>query len=290
MTGMANEPVSPNLSAAPAPVAAAPVSAAPVTAPAPSVTVAPVVESAPVAQSPTTEITAPVESAPTVAAESVVEAKPADETILGADEKKPEEIKPEESAKDKAAEGEKKDGSQSDEPAPLPSFEPFEAPEGITLDDVAISAFTKELGEFELASKADHAEVAKLGQSLLTKHVAAIQDTVQKLQKAYEDAWAKQTQDWRTQFESDAEIGGNHKDTTVNAARESIRRFGGTETQQKEFRDLMQKTGLGNHPAMIRMLANINLAKAEGKIIPASTPVAQPKGKMQKMYGVGPKK
>lgn len=183
------------------------------------------------------------------------------------------------------AEVPKENTSQSDEPAPLPSYDQFAVPEGLAVDQAKLGEFTNLLGEFETTTKADHAEVQKLGQQLVDRHIAAVKDAVEGIAKAYQENWENQTKGWLEAFKADPEIGGNRQETTTKAARDFIRTFGGNADQQKEFRDLMQSTGLGNHPAMIRMLANANLAKSEGKPIPASQPVPQAKSKLQKFYG-----
>lgn len=169
----------------------------------------------------------------------------------------------------------------------LPTYEAFALPEGVKVDDTRMQEFTSMLGNFETISKADHAEAQKFGQALVEYHVSHLQDTVQQLTKAYEDSWRKQTEDWRKQFEADPEIGGNRQDTTIAAANKFIRTHGGTEDQQKAFRSLMQKTGLGNHPDVIRILANAGMSKDhnEGTPLPAQAPAPAKMNKLQRMYG-----
>lgn len=204
------------------------------------------------------------------------------ETLLGS-EKKPEVMVEEKKPNEKISETEIK---KENETPTLPVYEAFKLPEGISQDDKKISDFTKALGEFEQNSKAPHEEVQKLGQSLVDRHVAEVKETMDRYTKSLTDAWNKQKNDWKESFLSDPEIGGNRHETVVNSAVDAIGIYGGSEKQQSEFRDLMEKTGVGNHPAMIRLLSNVMIAKAEPKPL-AAPMIAKPvqMSKVQKMYG-----
>lgn len=237
------------------------------------------IEAAPIAD------IAPVDIAPMdtvveapVPVESVIaeEGKAAESTtVLG--EALKAESKPETEVKEESKETE---GSQSDEPAPLPTYDAFTAPEGFPLEGGRVSDIVKVLGEFENSSK-DHAEVQKLGQALIDRHVAAVQNIQELIKQNFE----KTKTDWKNAFVSDPEIGGNRKDTTVSSALEFIRTHGGTPEQQAEIHELLDNTGTGNHKAMIRLLANANRNLAEGKPLPANKPMPEAKNKYEKFYG-----
>lgn len=256
----------------------------------PPVIAAPESTPSPTPVSPSTE--APVEapkSGPVV--EAPKEAAKEATTVLGAEPAKEvakeAEVKGEEIKKTDGVgpEVKKDEGTQSDNPAPSPEYEAFTLPEGLTFEDDKIKEFTKDLGEFEGLAKADHAEVQKFGQKLVDRHIAEVQETVKRLNEHYTKAWEKQKNDWKESFVKDPEIGGNQQDTTVKAALEFIRTHGGTDSHQKEFRDLMETTGIGNHPAMIRMLANAMKANREGGPLPAAKPVPEATSKVSKRYG-----
>ena len=227
-----------------------------------------------------------VESAPAeaVAAEAVVPAEPVVETtVLGQDTKKDAAPEAVEVKTDSEAQP-KEEGAQSDEPAPLPAYEPFTLPEGITLNEEAFGEFTKELAEFEALTKGPREEFQKFGQKLVDHHIAEQQKLFNQLQQSYAEAWANQTNQWKTEFESDPEIGGNRRDTTVQAAGEFIRTHGGTAEQQKELRDLFNQTGIGNHKALIRLLANANMGMQEGQPLAATNEPKAPSSKINKRY------
>ncbi len=251
--------------------------------------VASVSEAAP-AITPSVDSSASTSSPATEGSAPAVEAKAessAPATLLGAPEKPVAEVKKDEPAK--PAEGEKPvaEGEATSEVAPAeiptPTYEAFKLPEGFTADEAKLGEFTSLLGKLELA-KGDHATTQEIGQALMDRHVAEVTSVAERMKEAYQNAWTKQTNDWKEAFIKDPEIGGNRQETTVNSALEFIRRHGGSPEQQAEFRGLMQSTGIGNHPAMIRILAKANSAMAEGKPLAASAP-AMKQSKVSAMYG-----
>lgn len=187
--------------------------------------------------------------------------------------------------KEGEAEPKKEEASQSDEPAPLPTYEAFTLPDGFQMDDAKLGEFTKELGEFQNLTKADQKAVQEFGQRLVDRHIALTQEHQQRLVEHFTTTWEKQKNDWKDAFEADPEIGGNRKDTTLKAAKEFIRTYGGDESQRKEISKLMNETGIGNHPALIRLLAKAGEQLAEGRPLPAQKPPAAPQSKVDKRYG-----
>jgi hypothetical protein len=219
----------------------------------------------------------------------VAEAAKTPETVLGeALTDKPAEAPVTET---KPAEGseapveQKNEGGQSDETAPPPKYEPFTLPDDIKLDDTKLGEFTSLLAELETSGKASHEAVQAFGQKAVEFYVNEVKDVVNNITKVYQDAWDKQKVTWKEQFLADPEIGGNRFQTTVDSALTFIRTHGGTAEQQQEFRNLMETSGLGNHPAMIRLLAKAGEAMSEGKPLVATTPVSAPKSKVSTMYG-----
>ncbi len=239
----------------------------------------------------TTETVAPITEAPVVqpsveapSAEPVVvpevapvveEDKP--DTLLGGD-KTPEEVPAEEPKPAEESPAEVKEEAPVEE---LPTYEPFTLPEGFTADEEKMGEYTKTLAEFENTTKASHEEVQKLGQQFLEKHVAEMQ----RYNEALTHAWEKQKTDWKDSFLKDPEF-TNRTNTVLNSAIDAINVYAGDVKQQDEFRGLMESTGVGNHPAMIRLLSNVMLAKAEPKPL-AAPQIASPQrqSKISKMYG-----
>lgn len=252
---MADEIIAPAVVDSPAPVA--------VVAPVVTATESPDAETK--VEAPTAEAVAPVAESTLLTGEKIaLEAK--------AEEKTPEaEVAP----------VEVKEG----EPAPLPVYEAFTLPEEVKFDEAKLGDFTKSLAEFEVKSKASHEEVQALGQQLIDRHIEGVKEAQNLLlEKLIADGKAEREQ-WKDSFMKSPEF-SNRTDTVVNAAIDAISIYGGNADQQKEFRDLMMTTGVGNHPAMIRMLSNMMIAKPEPKPLAApKIAKAAPMSKMEKRYG-----
>jgi len=268
---------------------------------APAATVTPEV-SAPVA-APVETVSAPEPSQVETKVETVLEP-----TILGAEdapkieektaEVKPEtkvetpevkteaqvETKPEIKTEEKPVETKVEEVKAEEKPAELPAFE-WQFPDDVTVDKERISEVNKLFGEFALSAKVDPKLVQGLGQQLMERHTSEIKKVAQIVAESYDKVWKDQTKAWRDAFIADPEIGGNKRDTTVTAAKEFILRHGGTPEQQTELRTILQKTGLGNHPALIRTFAKANLSMAEPRSLPADTPPTPPTKLKNKMYG-----
>lgn len=229
-------------------------------------------------------------------------AAPIAATVLGSDETpKPEEtsaevkpevspapqpeVKPEVKPEEKPSEEKPVEQKPEEAVAELPTYE-WKFPDGVQVDNERMSIVNKVFGEMERDGKISHEVVQKYGQQLADFHVAEVQSVAQKVASAYDKVWKDQTKSWYDDFVKDPDIGGNRQNTTTNAARDFIRRHGGTAEQQTEVRTILEKTGLGNHKALIRLLANANLALGEGKPLKAEAPPATPKNLKQKMYGV----
>lgn len=250
--------------------------------------IAPVVDNSPVTPAPVAAVEAPapapvVEAAPVVTPtpEPVLEAPKAPTTLLSAEPVSV--VAPVEPVQ--AAPEVKNEGGQSDEPAPPPKYEPFKVPEDVKLGDTELGEFTNLLAELELSGKAEHAVVQQFGEKAVNFHVNEVRKAVDAIHQHNIDTWEKTRTEWKESFLKDPEIGGNRFQTTVDAAQTFIRTHGGTPEQQTEFRQIMETSGLGNHPAMIRMLANAQLAMNEGRIVSAVVPPAAPKSKVTTLYG-----
>ena len=118
--------------------------------------------------------------------------------------------------------------------------------------------------------------------------------------KAIEKAFTKQADDyatvkadWAKQAQADAEIGGkNWKTTQTNAAR-ALDHFAGPVSTKGEdgkevpnaFRALLNESGLGNHPDMIRAFSKIGEALGEdGTFARSDIGTKQPKSREEALY------
>jgi len=194
-------------------------------------------------------------------------------------EEKPAEIKAEEKPAETKTE-EKPAEQKVEVPVEIPKYE-LKLPENFQVDEAKMGEFTKTLGDFEVSAKVSHEEVQKLGQQFLERHV----QEMERYTKSLTDAWTKQANDWKDSFLKSPEF-TNRTDTVLNSALDAINVFGGDEKQKQEFRELMESSKIGNHPAMIRLLSNVMLAKQDPKPLAAPTiATAARRSKIETMYG-----
>lgn len=195
----------------------------------------------PTAEVPTEKIKIESETAPKVETTALG----GDTTEIKSDSEK---VKPETDNKDES--------KQSEEPAPLPTYEPFKMPEGIILEDTKLVEFNKELAEFEIENKADHAKVQAFGQKLIDRYTAELQHIQENIQKQLDTI----VSGWKEAFDKDSEIGGNRRDTTVKNVQKAVEAHAGTAEQLAEFRSFVNETRTGEHPAFIRLVHNMDRA------------------------------
>lgn len=269
-----------------------PVAETVVTTPVTETVQTPVTAETPVSVTETSTVETPIAETKVESTPVADAAKPA-ETLIGDGLDKTKEPTIETKVETPPVEGEKapttesKEG-QSDEPASPPKYDAFKLPDDVKLEDDRVKGFTDILGELELKSKGvDHALFQEFGQKAVDYHINEVKRVVEDLTKSYQTAWEQQKTSWKDTFLKDPEIGGNRFQTTVDSALTFIRTHGGSAEQQTEFRNLMESSGLGNHPAMIRLLANAGRAMQEGKPLAATKPASAPKSKTQTLYGKG---
>jgi hypothetical protein len=91
------------------------------------------------------------------------------------------------------------------------------------------------------------------------------------------DDFATTRADWAKQAQEDPEIGGKNWNATKNLAAKALDHFGapseikevdGKKVETNPFRVLLNQSGLGEHPDMIRVFANVGKALSEDGTFP----------------------
>ena len=122
----------------------------------------------------------------------------------------------------------------------------FTLPDGFTADEELtgeLKALAKENGfSQEVAQK-----VADLGV---------------KMQQKQAEAWQTQVDQWAEQVKADKELGGEKFDQNIALAKQALEKFGG-----QELKDLLQSTGFGNHPAIVRAFYNIGKSVSNDELV-----------------------
>jgi hypothetical protein len=151
-------------------------------------------------------------------------------------------------AADATATGDKPDGDGKPT-----DYEPFQLPEGVTADEEL-------LGEFKATAK-------ELGLS---------QEGAQKLASLQVKAFAKQQEamattrtQWAEQSKTDKEFGGEALQENLGVAKKALDAFA-----SPDLRKLLNESGLGNHPEVIRHFVRVGKAISEdGRVVSGSKAV-----------------
>lgn len=134
----------------------------------------------------------------------------------------------------------KDDGEKQGAPE---QYEDFAAPEGVQLDAELVGDLKTIAKELNLSQK-DAQRVADLGPKLM-----------QKLQGHQAEAFAKVRQTWADEAKADKEYGGEAFAENLGAAKKALDSFG-----TPELRTLLNESGIGNHPEVIRFMVRAGKA------------------------------
>lgn len=145
------------------------------------------------------------------------------------------------------------DGKPADAGAPE-DYGDFSFPEGVEIDADVMTEFkglAKELGITQEAAQ----KLIDLQASMEEKRAETLQQMV-----------ADQSQQWANQVKNDPEIGGENYDQSVALAVKTIETFG-----SPELRTLLNDSGLGNHPELVKFCHRIGKAISEDKLVMGGT-------------------
>lgn len=154
-------------------------------------------------------------------------------------------------------EGEKKEGEKTGDPSKedkkveneyLGAVEAYDikTPEGFEVDEDIKGEFTTAAKEIGLSQKG-------------VERLVSIQTKLQENQAARTAAMVK---DWDKQTRADKEIGGKDFEANAASAREFLSQFA-----DEDVNVLLDRTGLGNHPAVVKMFVRAGKAMGEAKVM-----------------------
>lgn len=158
---------------------------------------------------------------------------------------------------DKAAAA--KDGDQDstegedakDEPQGAPeAYEDFTAAEGVEFDAEVLGEFKGLAKELNLP-QGDAQKVADIGVKLAQKWADESQARVAEMQEG-----------WKTATEADKEIGGDALPLNLSTAKRALDTYG-----SPALADLLNESGLGNHPEVIRAFVKIGKTISEDTVV-----------------------
>ena len=178
----------------------------------------------------------------------------------------------------------------SEQEATTSGYESFTIPEGFTMDEAQTSEVSAVAKEFGL----DQAQAQKM----VDKHF----DIVSKNNDSIMDAKESTLKEWASEAMADKEFGGSNLSDNMAGARKAMNSFsqpavdadgkailhqeGSLKGQQmSEVEVLMNESGWGNHPAMIRVFHRINQAMSEDSFVQGDMkPREQKKTAAETMY------
>ncbi len=155
------------------------------------------------------------------------------------------------------------DADQAAEQPAAVEYEPFVVPEGVTTDEDVLGEFKGIAKELKL-SQTDAQRLADVGIKMQQKQAEAYRQT--------------QTQ-WIESSKSDKEFGGVALQENLGIARKAMEAFA-----TPELRDLLNQTGFGNHPELIRHFVRVGKAISEDGRVVSGTKAAVPSDPAKRLF------
>lgn len=157
-------------------------------------------------------------------------------------EGKPSTIAPQDSTEGKT------DGEQAAGNDPVvPEKYEFKAPEGREFDAQVLEQFSEVAKELKLSQEGAQKVIDKLSSAIAEKQISTMQSA--------KDEWVKAVN-------ADKEIGGDKLNENLSVAKKALETFG-----SPELRTLLNDSGLGNHPEMIRAFFKAGQAISEDRMV-----------------------
>lgn len=129
-------------------------------------------------------------------------------------------------------------------------YDAFTMPEGIELKGEKLERFESIAKELNL-TQAQAQKLASLGGDLIGD-----------ISKQQSDHMEQVSNDWKKASENDKEFGGVFLSENMATAKKALDAFA-----SQTFRELLDKTGLGNHPEVVRTFFRVGKAISEDKVI-----------------------
>lgn len=150
------------------------------------------------------------------------------------------------------ADGEQAGDSASEAPEGVPEKYEWALPEGFEgeLDQAAVEAFEPLARELGLTQEQANKMVELHAQSLMRANEAAREQI------------ASQMQQWNESLRTDPDFGGAKFNENVAVAQKAVQAFGSPELTQ-----VLNETGLGNHPALVKAFHQIGKAISEDRFV-----------------------
>ena len=137
---------------------------------------------------------------------------------------------------------------KGDEGAP-DQYEAFKMPDGVEVNEELMGEFSGIAKDLNLTQ--DQAQTLV---DLQTREM-------QKMMQAQVDSWNATRDEWVTNSKNDSEFGGANFEASIATMSKAIDAFGGD-----AFRNVLDETGMGDHPEILRFIYKVGLAVGEDRI------------------------
>ena len=186
-----------------------------------------------------------------------------------ADAKTPEE----KAAAEKAVRDADEAAKAAKKPAGAPEkYEDFKFPEGVTPDGELLTKF------HEIGKK--HGFSQETAQALIDFHGEQLLKANSDLQKS----WDATVEGWLAEAKADKDIGGAKYDENLAHGKNALKAFNAS----PKFMDMLNATGVGNHPEMIRFLSAVGRAVADDKFHLGGSNAADPNSEEARLARIYP--
>ncbi len=162
------------------------------------------------------------------------------------------------------AEGTKTEGEAEKKPEGAPESYEFKAPEGVQFDDTVIGAFSEVAKELNLPQDQAQKVLDKMAPVIAARQLEQFQ--------AARVAWGEAAK-------TDKEFGGEKLAENLGVAKKAMDTFA-----TPELRALLDESGLGNHPEVIRMFYRTGKAISEDRFVGGKQGQQAPQSVAQRMY------
>jgi len=204
-----------------------------------------------------TEATTEAPAAPETAASTLLTAPPAADST-----------QPETGQTEQPAEAAAKPEEKPAEPEGAPDAYEFVPPEGHVLDDGVIGKFSEVAKELNLSQTNAQKVLDVMAPAIAERQQAALQTM---------------TAEWADSARADKEFGGDKLDENLAIARTAMEKFA-----TPEFRTLLNDTGLGNHPEVLRVFVRAGKAISPDTVVTGKQAPA-PADRLATLYDNTPK-
>lgn len=143
----------------------------------------------------------------------------------------------------------------------------FTAPEGVELD-------SETLDQFKAIAKEDN-----LSQGAAQRYVDAAAQLMQNASNQLADSILETRQNWLDASKADKDFGGDKLDASLATAKRSLETYG-----TPALKELLDTTGLGNHPEIVRLLVKTGATVTEDKIVTGDIAGGEPRSLAERIY------